>query len=94
MKRYESKNIIVQSYKRGGYFILRIMNYNASLVATKHSTQAHIEEGWGCPYEKKFEEKEGANRYFTAIKRSHPDLHIVSDEPNKYISHDGTVKTY
>ena len=94
MKRYESETICVEAYKRGGYYILRIRQYNNFYVATKHSRKAHIESGWTSPYEKKFEEKEQANKYFKAIKMRNPDMQLVMNEPNQYISYDGTIKHY
>lgn len=95
MKRYRGQSIMVDTYKRGGYYILRITNYCVFYVATKHSRKAHLEEGWMPSYEMKFERKESANKYFLAIKKSNPDLKMISDEPNKYISAlDGKVREY
>ena len=94
MKRYEGSQIAVTAFKRGGYFILRVQNFKNCLVATKHSRNAHAESGWMPAQEKKFEQAEQANRYFKAIKRNNPDMKLVSDEPNKYISYTGEVKEY
>ena len=94
MKRYEGTGIKVDTFKRGGYYILRISQYKTYLVATKNSRKSHTESGWMPEYEKKFEEAGRANNYFKAIKKSYPDMVMVADEPNKYISYDGTVKQY
>ena len=92
LKRFESESTVIWSYERGGYFILRIMNKKASYVATKGSKQAHIEEGWGVPFEKKFEDKSQANRYFKKIKENVPELKMVSCEAWKYINNEGKIK--
>ena len=35
-----------------------------------------------------------ANNYFKAIKKNNPDIVLVKNEPNKYISYDGTIREY
>ena len=52
MKRYEGKDVIIETYKRGGYYILRISNYKVFYVATKGSKNPHVESGFMPPYEK------------------------------------------
>lgn len=94
MKRYEGNGIKISTYKRGGYYIIRVMTYKAWYTATKHRRKAHIEEGWSTPYERKFENMQTANNYFKEIKRNHSDIKMISNEPNKYISYDGKVKEY
>ena len=94
MKRYEGARIRITVFRRGGYYILHISTYSTFHVATKNSRKAHLESGWAPEFIKKFEDKDQANRYFRAVKKNHPDLRLVEDAPNKYISYDGTVKEY
>ncbi len=94
MKRYEGSDIVIEAYRRGGYYILRISTYDAHYVATRNSSRAHIESWWSFPYEKKFERADVANNYFKAVKRWHPDLRKVLDDPSMYMTHDGKEAHY
>ena len=94
MKRYAGHRVCVDAFKRGGYYVLRIRNYKTFLVATKGSKKSHWESGWMPAYEMKFETKERANKYFAGIKRNNFDLVLTEDLPNKYISHDGSIKSF
>lgn len=94
MRTYEGKEVRVTGYRRGGYWILRVQRRKTFYAATKNSKEAHVESGWMPPQEIKFERAEVANRYFKAIKKNNPDLRMVSDEPNKYISYTGEVKEF
>lgn len=91
MRSYEGTAIKLEAYKRGGYYILRIRTYTSWMAATRYHNKYVAESGWTTPHEIKFEapaEKERANRYFKAVKKSHPDMELIADEPNTYMAYD------
>lgn len=94
MKTYEGKDITIEAFFRGGYYILRIQKHKVMICATKGSRKAHSEAGWMPAYERKFENRGRANNYFKAIKKSHPDLHLTGEEIGYYINYEGAKVKY
>lgn len=78
MKLYRNENdtVRVGALERDGRFVIIIEKERKLLVATKGSRKAHVETDY-THYEKEFDTKESANRYFKGIKRNNPTLRAI-----------------
>ena len=100
MKTYKGESIKVYTFKRGGYFVLRIERFKTFLAATRTRGVTAVDSCWMPAYEVKFDYYEyekavrKANSYFKKIKESHPDMVMVADEPEKYFTQDGKIEIY
>jgi hypothetical protein len=75
MKIYKNANdtMRVGATEKNGKYIIIIEKEHKMLVATKNNHKAHVETDYSH-YEKVFDTKEQANRYFLGIKKNNPTL--------------------
>ena len=78
MKIYknESDTMRVGAYEKDGEYIIIIEKIRKTLVASKNSRKAHVEE-YTTHFEKAFNTAEQANRYFKGIKKNNPTLKAI-----------------
>jgi hypothetical protein len=78
MKIYknESDTMRVGACERDGKYIIIIEKERKALVASRNSHKPHVEE-YTAHYEKAFDTKEQANRYFLGIKKNNPTLKAI-----------------
>ena len=63
----------VAAIERNNKYVIVIEKERAMLVASRNSRNPHVEHYYDH-YEKEFDNKEQANRYFKGIKRNNPTL--------------------
>lgn len=73
MYKNEKDTMRVGAYEKDGKYIIVVEKERPMLVASKNSTKAHVEYDY-THYEKQFDTKEQANRYFMGIKKNNPTL--------------------
>lgn len=75
MKIYKNANdtVRVGATEKNGKYVIIVEKERKVLVATKGSHKPHVETDYSH-YEKAFDTKEQANRYFLGIKRNNPTL--------------------
>lgn len=79
MKKFyntEDNKFGVRATKENDEYVLVIAYVSARFVATKHSRKAHIETDISS-FEKRFANRESANKYFLKIKENHKTLKQV-----------------
>lgn len=75
MRTYRTNNdsMRVGAYEENGQYIIIIEKKITLIVATKGSKNPHGETDF-THYEKRFTDKERANKYFMGIKKNNPTL--------------------
>lgn len=78
MKMFKNENdtMRVGAEERNGKYIIIIEKVRKTLVASRNSHKAHVEE-YTTHFEKAFDTKEQANRYFLGIKKNNPTLKAI-----------------
>ena len=86
MKIYKNDNdtVRVGCTEKDGKYLIVVEKEKKMLVATRHSKMLHVETYY-THFEKSFENKDLANKYFLGIKKNNPTLKLYVESPWKVV---------